>query len=259
MRNRRACGCNRCKGCSSPNRTGHCNRTTCASIQRQRPSTIYSIREGDINKEYNAKKTELKKRIEQVNLEIAARMTKKEEELKEKYTQKYQSNEKKTIKDGETQIISTRQTVYEGMYNEGMRELDDTRQIRAEEFVKAEKQKVADKEDEYNRRLKSNDILIQSIHQEQLTKREVLIKQYIENLTPVVFKWFGYEDPYRPKVRFVDDYKLAIEVVLPNLVKGVQKDWTTPENVRNVFKIVKRKTNSPLVDNMALSIGVKTK
>jgi hypothetical protein len=102
---------------------------------------------------------------------------------------------------------------------------------------------------------------MQTIQGEQTTKQNIMVAEFLESIKRQIFEWLNVElDKEQPTFRFVDDYNLTISKMLPNLVQGIRKKLVRKDDtsqVWDIFRIVKKKTGSPLVENMALSVGIK--
>ena len=181
--------------------------------------------------------------------------------LNQKFTARI-TEERKLEFDAKKSEVESKRQVYKAEHLQKlMADLDSQRSDKLKDHRETLDRTLSAKQKELEIGISANSTVLAKIHAIQQSKQNAMVEQFLKSIEQQILKWLNVElEGDVPKVRFLADYNLTMDVVLPNLVQGVRKDWIKPDEktqVRDVFRLAKKKTGSPWVDNMALSVGIK--
>jgi hypothetical protein len=204
-------------------------------------------------KEMDKKIEEIKKKGEEEKKDAEGKIFAR---IRVKYAEDKQAEIQRKFQD----IEGTRQEKSEKYTSAERTKLEKTFETRLNEQIQKEteriaaiKQKIAtDKAEVRNLGLSIQPQQKQAIDQEW--------SKFSNDLRKRIYEWLGIKEQARD--RSIEDYELALTTVLPNLVtlnNTGRIDKSMRPHMISTFRTLKKKTQSPRVDEMALSIRIQIK
>lgn len=211
--------------------------------------------------EYMKHQKELKDfdaRINTIQQEGGMEKKEKQNEIFDQIRLRYVETHKEEMRSDIDKISQKLTEKSEQFKREEQAKLTRTFQSRLDDIINNEQTRIQSKKEEIRALDQKISQLGQSIPQKQKEAKTQAWNTFTTSLRKQIFKWLGIQDT-TTQDRSIEDYELALNTVLPNLVTLFNENKIAKKMQPHLvvtFKTLKQKTQSPLVEEMALKLKV---